>query len=1382
MMGYCKLYLLLLLSSYTLAQGGNDNNDQTSTCHLASRFKANKKYLYQYDTKSINGVSGTSELRNGPKVSCQVEIEVPQTCRFIMHTRDCALSEESVNMQAPGSEAFKAAMEKNALKFSVEDVTSVQLYPETDEPVNILNIKRGIISAFVVPVMEGEQSSRVSTVHGQCLTEYLENARKDIVIDVSLSRDLSQCDQFYSREHANSPLALLQKLHHPMSKLITSTQECNYRFDNKGKHLTSAACTEQHLYLPLSHEGSGLSSVVTQDLTFQSSKRTNNRVFDVNRSQSRPLHFEDPDDKSPVQTKDTAMSTMRDLLALAGSDQGQKRTGLFHKLVSSLRALRNETLSQTITEMLDTSVWLTWQALLQCGTPECTSAILQATRTIDGVSLEVDALVYGLSLQANPDAARVRDMLSMAQRKPSKPIMYALANTVKKFHTGEVTPVVTEVSQFMLTLLNSGLGASPDPQSDYPVENKEMAFRVLRVVGVMGQAMQAVSPRLIDSILSCAQAKHISLSNQKAAIQAFRLMDITDEIRKALKEVYQDAHDHVEKRIAAYLILMKNPDRALVEDIVGSLANMKDEQLKSFVVSHLNNIYTSHDPQISRVREYVELALTENLPPTNGMSQNYRIESPLGSAKSNIIFDGWDTLPKEVMLETTLKVFDYNYDIFEVGVEGTGFQPTIDALFGERGFFPDSISKVMYWAGDQAQILRQVLDRMAPDSDRMRRQVPEDLLKDIADNVKKLMDDVRRSEAPEATAYLRLLGNEIGYMKLGDMRHTAETLFMYFHFYIRILPAQAFLTLTSSTENEVFAHYIFMENAFSLPTASGFPLKFSLAGVVAPGAKGGLTHSPANTELSFMPSVGLEFITQMGVHIPDFVEAVIEMHTNMYHESSLNAKVTMSKNQIRLSMPAPKSNTQLLSFSNKVLSIASGQTQIVPSMMEDRTNSADCQPLISGLKLCTIVRYSNATSLDAAPYYPLTGETRFAVEIQPTGEVSEYTATITGETLREGKKGRHKVESLKLTLKAEGDDSSEVSASLKYNHNKNIVTSEVVIPDYDVEAGIKLAVTDSDFKGKKMRGITIDVTNKNIPQLTLVGRTRLDMMKDAMLQLQMIIPSLKTDASVTATLKKDEDVLMDLETVISLPETSYQQKAALKYDDDKFELELKSDLTSEIQKLIPNVEDHHRQLQQLIDNILDQQVAMTDMKYRHIVTKGIEAGNIWLDKLTARIPYLANLRSKRSISDLTLPALPEKLFLQSDSLFRYQFNKEKMAISLPLPLGGKKSEELNIPNTLSVPLIDLPQIGLYIPANNYRLPSFTIPLSLDFTAPLLGLAEVSTKINSNLYSWEGSISGGNNTVDVPSYIAQYKTMAQSPFNLLSYKLEEVRFRGWACLS
>lgn len=56
--------------------------------------------------------------------------------------------------------------------------------------------------------------------------------------------------------------------------------------------------------------------------------------------------------------------------------------------------------------------------------------------------------------------------------------------------------------------------------------------------------------------------------------------------------------------------------------------------------------------------------------------------------------------------------------------------------------------------------------------------------------------------------------------------------------------AQVMQSLMSSTDNELYAHYIFLDESFSLPSASGLPLKFSLSGVFAPGAKGGLNFSP----------------------------------------------------------------------------------------------------------------------------------------------------------------------------------------------------------------------------------------------------------------------------------------------------------------------------------------------------------------------------------------------------------------------------------------------------------------------------------------------------------------------------------------------------------
>lgn len=50
------------------------------------------------------------------------------------------------------------------------------------------------------------------TIHGLCSTSYIANARMDVATYMTMSRDLWQCDRFYSRQLASSPLALLQGL------------------------------------------------------------------------------------------------------------------------------------------------------------------------------------------------------------------------------------------------------------------------------------------------------------------------------------------------------------------------------------------------------------------------------------------------------------------------------------------------------------------------------------------------------------------------------------------------------------------------------------------------------------------------------------------------------------------------------------------------------------------------------------------------------------------------------------------------------------------------------------------------------------------------------------------------------------------------------------------------------------------------------------------------------------------------------------------------------------------------------------------------------------------------------------------------------------------
>lgn len=141
------------------------------------------------------------------------------------------------------------------------------------------------------------------------------------------------------------------------------------------------------------------------------------------------LPMEAAEDKSVVQDKDAPLAVLRELATLSN---GEKRAHLFQQLVSMVRGMKAEALSPAIPEALKVSGPLTYQVLAQCGTPECSSAIMQILRTFDNSAFEVDAVVFAMGLVPNPSALLVNDMLTMARYKQSKPILYALSNVVKR--------------------------------------------------------------------------------------------------------------------------------------------------------------------------------------------------------------------------------------------------------------------------------------------------------------------------------------------------------------------------------------------------------------------------------------------------------------------------------------------------------------------------------------------------------------------------------------------------------------------------------------------------------------------------------------------------------------------------------------------------------------------------------------------------------------------------------------------------------------------------------------------------------------------------------------------------------------------------------------
>ncbi|XP_055041957.2 apolipoprotein B-100 [Misgurnus anguillicaudatus] len=1040
-MGKNKLGLLLLFAIFTLSKA-QDKGDSEVPCLMDKRYKSFHKYEYHYETESLNALNGAN---NGARVSCKIEIKVPGPCSYIMHTTECTLREvNDVNADgkpvfgpAAGTENFKAAMEKHHLKFTVEGDNNIKLFPEKDELINILNIKRGIISALAVPLLEEEKNKDMPTIYGLCPTDYTVNTRGNIASNITLNRDLSQCDKFKPVKDHTSPLAIITGMHHHLAQLIRSTQTCNYIFDNEKHHMTSGVCTDKHLLEPFSHKEVGVTNIGKQAVTLLGVTKYNERVFNHNMANVKPLHPDSSVDMSPVQDKDAVVAVVSELAQLSKSSDGHKRAHLAHKLVAVIRRMNVETLTAAVPEALKISQSLTYQALLQCGSPECNRAIMQVFKSWDRSSFEVDAALYGMGLMPRPSRVLVVEMLEMAKLKPSKPIYYAVSNAVRRLYDTEgVTSEIQSVAAHVLERIGDCTG------------DQENIFLSLRVIGNMADAMKAASPALMSAVIQCINQPVASPAVQRAAVQVFRQIPVPEEGREVLMHVVLDGSAAIQKRVAAYLILMKDPRSAELERLASALHDEGNLQAKSFIISHISNILSSTVPETLKLRQKILDAFQGNEVGTLMDPSKFSRFYQMGSLEGNMIFEFPEEMPREVMLDMTLNAFGFDMDLVEIGMEGKGFEPLVESLFGANGFFPDTAMKTIFYAADKMPIqVNDVLNNIIPGlrNDRKKRQVTQSLLREISQNVNKLIENLKAQDAPEALVYLRLLGAELGYLQTKDMEEMACTASKIIKNLPKMLPNFFLRCLFSIADIDFFLHYIFMDNEFYLPTGSGFPLRVALSGVLTAGITGGLNFDSHTGELAFMPSAGIELVTEFGTHFPDYVISGLEMHTTIYHESGVRAKFAMRNDQVKITVLVPQDTTKIISITNSLVSVVGGKSKTIPAIGK-RIDEEQCSVFFPGLKYCKSLQYYDAISNDSSPHYTLNGDSKFNIKLQATGEVTGYTATITYDSVDE-------MDTVTVGVTADGT-SFEGTATLKLNRQMYMASAEFLIPTLHIESKV----------------------------------------------------------------------------------------------------------------------------------------------------------------------------------------------------------------------------------------------------------------------------------------------------------------------------------------
>ncbi|XP_068136319.1 apolipoprotein B-100 [Hyperolius riggenbachi] len=1377
------LLLVLFTSSCTFAQDEGPDSSSSSCSRDSTKFKHLRKYTYNYEAETSSGVSGTADSQSGSKFGCKVELEVPQPCNFILRIKQCTLREvygvssegKSLYKKSKNSDDFSTAMSRYEVNFSVLDGQQVILYPSNDEPVHVLNMKRGIISSLLAPD-ETQALSSTDTVYGKCYTEVSASAKKG-GSDVTVTRNLKSCDQFTPFRDYVSPIALFKGLNAPLSTLLSSSQTCQYSLDPRRKHITDASCVETHLFLPFSYKNQyGMLAKVTQTLKLEDVSKTNNREF-ADSPLMKGLALEVS--KYQASNEDSVLDNLLELQKMSASAENQQRANRFHKLVTALRSLNNDTLGPLVPRLMQLSSPVTLQALIQCGTAECYGAILQLLRTGDKPPLLTGAIMHAIGLIPSPCHKRVRELLTTAQYLQSRASFYALGHTINNFYEDKktITPELRDTADFMSSLIGDECSGDQDK-----------IFLTLKAVGIMGNVLEQANPQIRTSVLKCVRGP--STDVQKAAIQALRKMTVTDEVRSSLFPVFQDNGSPVQKRLAAYLILMKSPSPSDLRKVVRVLNKDDNEQVKNFVASHIVNILNSQAPDTQELKAKLEEALKSSGVPSmvsdfTKISQNYQYSKTLNipgmgetlgaKVEGHVIYDATGYMPREVMLKETLEVFGQSVDLFEIGIEGKGFEPTLDALFGRTGFFPDSAIKALYWSdGKIPDKVSDVLYKWFGLS-RQNRQA-EDLQKAILYNAEKLIREVRSSDAPEAKAYLEILGRELGYLKLNDFQQLGNLLLKSLHS-TQDLPAKIIQTFSAGGESDLFVHYIFMDNQFSLPTGSGLQLQVSLSGVIAPGTKSGMNFGSKNkAELSLKPAVAVEFVTELGIQIPEFSKHAVQMNTNIYHESGIQARLSVSNGQFKFAVPAPTTPTKIFSINNKVNLVFASKTEVMASIVENRKEQTSCEPFVRGLLYCTDISYSNASSIDSAPYFPLTGESRFELEIRPTGDVQEYsiTAAYVYDALASAR-------TLKISAQADEVKALEATLRARYNQNEVTLTGDLAIPETNINLGTSLAFSLQKMNEfTRVASVKAEFTNQQIPEVTLTGSLNYARGAEATLSGQISIPRLDLEARTDANFKRVLDSYkLQLQSSARLCALSGSENFVFTYDNDKIELQWNTASNNNVKKVLsnlPNFRAYPEAFNTYADMVLDHKVAQTDMTIRHIASQAVVATNDWLQKASKNSPYAETLSKKLgalkevNLQELGIPNFPEELFLNSDGRISYQFNKDSFTINIPLPYGGKSSHQV-LTRTLRSPSLELQSVGIQVPSQEFAVPAFTIPEYYKLRIPLIGVLDVSTNINSNYYNWSASYNGGNTTTDIYRFNARYQMRADAAVDFLSYSID-----------
>ncbi|CAC5393996.1 unnamed protein product [Mytilus coruscus] len=728
------------ISQGRVAHAVPDTTGEDSFKSRDAYFTGHNSYSYTYTSTVESSFVGTTPSKSGFQYTCLVIIRVYTGFKSELKVKNCnvykRVDSETEEYTEVLSSQLSADVSRYPLHFTFTNnqIDASSLKVHKDDPVYSINIKRGILSALQLEVLDPNEKQKTLSqvdIFGPCSIHY--NVYDHIPGSIFTYRDVTVCDmpQIYTLQMRF--FSVIKKIHGGYRQRQTSepiypfrsTVRCEYKISDT--LISSIDCLQRQSFRPSANNGSIYATAITdvrQKFQFRSATPlTPVEMIELSADMKTVDFLFEFSIEEEVSVSQKIVQNQLDALVKSFRELDlQSWPELYQDFVWFMRHSTEENLQLIINDVLDChgnqdgtcdlekkmlEEEYFVDGLLSCATQACITVFTRCIKEDHVTWFTSRYFLYDLAINHEPTEQSGQLVLDICKKTNSTSCWLPLSVMVNKLYTSTTNQDLKQKEGVVfqaISTLHKALDNALQTKEELQTVGTTIIVRTLKAIGNIGEAVQEVydtDGKLVRTILDLFDNNDVPFKVTKSAIQVFENMKLTSTIMEKLILLTSDINRQAVIRTTAFSVLMISEEQDIFYKMINLIHSEQMKYMQTYMVSYVQGLLENDQPDKKQLREAWQKALQtdgRSLPKIDDylagqtkyleLSRYFRLPFSVTDYGIQLEFDlVYD--PASPVIESAIVRLNYykdeKYNLLEMTTDILGLESLLDAVFESKG-------------------------------------------------------------------------------------------------------------------------------------------------------------------------------------------------------------------------------------------------------------------------------------------------------------------------------------------------------------------------------------------------------------------------------------------------------------------------------------------------------------------------------------------------------------------------------------------------------------------------------------------------------------------------------------------------------------------------